>query len=67
MLKVNNKNTRTTPVTVSTYCSGNFSVNFEHILHLFYVSIVGFDQVNNSWVKTSNLNVNNNNDYIVKI
>ena len=40
MLKVNNKDTRTTPMGHSSV----FNVNFEHISHL--VSIVSFEQVN---------------------
>ena len=45
MFKVNNKNTRTTLMSLS----GVFIVNFEHISHLFLVSIADIEQVNVSW------------------
>ena len=45
MFKVNNKNTKTTSLT-SSWC---FIGNFEHISHLFSVSIADSEHVNVSW------------------
>ena len=51
MLKVNNKNTRTTstPERRHWHRSGVFIVNFEHISLFSSVSIVDFEQVNVRW------------------
>ena len=46
MFKVNNKITRTTPLT----SFWSFIVSFEHISHLFRVTIVDFEPLNVSWV-----------------
>ena len=49
MFKVNNKNTRTTPMASFWYL-----INFEYVSHLFSgVSIIKFEQVNASWVKST--------------
>ena len=54
MFKVNNKDTKTTPM-ASFWC---FIVNFEHISHLCSsVSIVNFEHVIAGWVKSSRINV----------
>ena len=45
MFKVNNQNIRKR----QRRCSGVFIVKFEHISHLFSVSVVDFEQINVSW------------------
>ena len=53
LLVQSDKNTKTifdicSKLTIITYIY--FTVNFEHILHLLFVSIVNFEQVNANWI-----------------
>ena len=54
MFKVNNKDTKATPMRHF----GAFIVNLEHISHLCStVSVVNFEQVNGGWVRRAGISL----------